>query len=122
MVKAELLEQDGILIVTPEDRLSEADFQSISAIADPYIEANGNLNGILIHAKAFPGWQNFGAIVSHFQFVKGHHKHVSKVAAVSDSRFLAIAPKIASHFVSAEVKHFPESDYDDALNWLKTEA
>jgi hypothetical protein len=110
------------LIVTPEDRLSEADFQSISAIADPYIEANGNLNGILIHAKAFPGWQNFGSIVSHFKFVKGHHKHVAKVAAVSDSRFLAIAPKIASHFVSAEVKHFPESDYDDALNWLKTEA
>jgi hypothetical protein len=31
---------------------------------------------------------------------------------------LSFAPKIASHFVQAEVKHFSASQREDALRWL----
>jgi hypothetical protein len=122
MVQAELLQQEGILIVVPEASLCEEDFRSIAARVDPYIEANGKLHGILIHAKHFPGWHDFASLVAHFKFVRDHHQSVAKVAAVSDSMFLEFAPKIASHFVSAEVKHFPESELDAAMEWLKIEA
>ena len=38
---------------------------------------------------------------------------------VSDSVLLTDVSKIAAHLVHAEVKHFPDSEYADALQWLK---
>ncbi len=121
MVIAELLQQDGVLIIRPESPLAEEDFESIGSLVDPYIEKHGKLNGILIQAESFPGWQNFSSLVTHIKFIHDHHKKVARIAAVSDSRFLEIAPKVASHFVSAEVKHFPADEYDVAMGWLKGE-
>jgi hypothetical protein len=43
---------------------------------------------------------------------------IEKIAAVSDSGFLTIAPKIASHFVQAEVRHFPQAERSEALAWF----
>lgn len=38
-------------------------------------------------------------------------------AAVSDNTILTIAPRIADHFVNAEVKHFESADREAALAW-----
>lgn len=84
---------------------------------DPYIEAYGRLNGLLISAKLFPGWKDFAALVSHLRFVKNHHQKIRKVAAVTDSGFLSIMPHIATHFGDAEVKHFDYRAKDRALDW-----
>ncbi len=119
MVRYDLVRDEGILVIRPEGRLEAADFQKIAQEIDPYIEANGKLHGIMIEAESFPGWKDFAALVAHLKFVKGHHRNIEKVAAVSDSGFLAIAPKIASHFVQADVRHFPHSQRDEALAWLR---
>jgi len=118
MISHELLRDRGILIVTPEGPLEKADFEAIGREVDPYIEAQGQLNGLLISAKSFPGWKDFAALVSHLRFVKNHHQKIQKVAAVTDSGFLSILPHIANHFVAAEVKHFDFRDKDRALDWL----
>jgi len=120
MVNYELLRDEGILIIHPEGSLEASDFQKIAQEVDPYIEANGKLRGVMIDAESFPGWKDFAALVAHLKFVQGHHRNIEKIAAVSDSGFLAIAPKIASHFVQAEVRHFPHSQRDEALTWLRT--
>jgi len=118
MISHEFLRDRGILIVTPEGPLEKADFEVIGREVDPYIEAQGQLNGLLISAKSFPGWKDFAALVSHLRFVKNHHQKIQKVAAVTDSGFLSILPHIANHFVAAEVKHFDFRDKDRALDWL----
>jgi hypothetical protein len=122
MVKYELLHADGILVIQPEGSLESTDFQSIAQAVDPYIEANGKLHGVMIDAKSFPGWKDFAALLAHLKFVKDHHQKIDRIAAVSDSSFLTIAPKIASHFVQAEVRHFAQSQREVALNWLRSEA
>ena len=93
--------------------------KQIAQEVDPYIAANGKLHGMLIDAPAFPGWKDFAALVAHLRFVKDHHRRIERIAAVSDSSFLTIAPKIASHFVQAEVRHFAHSQMDEALAWLR---
>jgi len=118
MVEYELLRSEGILVIRPKTTLEATDFQKISQEVDPYIEANGNLHGVLIDAESFPGWKDFAALVAHLKFVSGHHRKIEKIAAVSDSGFLAIAPKIANHFVQAEVRHFEHSQMEEALDWL----
>ena len=120
MVNYELLRPDGILMIRPVASLEAADFQQIAQEVDPYIEANGKLHGLLIDAESFPGWKDFAALIAHLKFVRDHHRKIERVAAVSDSSFLSIAPKIASHFVQAEVTHFAHSQKAEALNWLRT--
>lgn len=119
MVKHELLRPVGILIIHPEGSLESADFQRIAQEIDPYIETNGKLQGLMIEAESFPGWKDFAALLAHLIFVKDHHRRIKKVAAVGDSRFLTMAPQIASHFVQADVRHFSAAQREDALRWLR---
>ena len=111
---------EKILIITPEGSLETTDFERLALEVDPYIEAMGTLNGLMIYSESFPGWDNFATLVSHMKFVKEHHKNIKKVAAVTDSGFLSILPRVANHFVQAEVKHFSHKDKDLALDWLKS--
>ena len=119
MVEFDLLKADGILILRPQGRLEAADFERVARAVDPYIEANGKLHGLLLDAEAFPGCRDFAALIAHFQFVRDHHRKIEKVAVVSDSSFLSVAPKFATHFVKADVRHFPQSQRDEALAWLR---
>ena len=121
MLHHKLLQPEGILILEPESALEAADFENLARELDPYIAEHKKLPGLMIHAKSFPGWTNFDAFRTHLHFIEHHIQQVRKIAIVSDSSFLTEAPKIAAHLVQAEIRHFPESEYDDALQWLKAE-
>ena len=118
MFDHELLADKGVLVVRPQGPLSAKDFAALTADADSYIEDHGALKGLVICAAKFPGWENLEGAVSHFRFVRDHHRKISKVALVSDSDFLAMLPKLASHFVSAEVKGFGADEEAKALSWV----
>jgi hypothetical protein len=118
MIKFELLINEGVLMVTPEGPLASDDFKELAAVADPYIEQHGKLNGLMIYTESFPGWKDFEALVSHFRFVKDHHRRLAKLALVTDSKIASFAETMAKHFVSAEIKHFDFNSKDAALNWL----
>ena len=120
MLINEVMLDEKILVITPEGSLEKTDFETLSKEVDPYIEAMGTLNGLMIYSESFPGWENFAAVLSHIKFIKEHHHNIKKVAAVTDSGFLSILPRVAGHFVQAEVKHFPYQDKDAALDWLKS--
>jgi len=118
MIQFELLRDHGILILSPDGPLEKGDFERLSQEIDPFIVANGKLTGLMICAKAFPGWESFGALVSHLRFVKDHHRKIDRIAAVTDSEFLKIMPHIAKHFVSAEIRQFPSDERTEALAWI----
>ncbi len=118
MLKHELRSAEGVLIVRPEGPLSAEDFTRVAVDADAYIEAHGALNGLMIHARRFPGWEDLYAVMGHLKFVRQHHRKIRRVAVVSDSPILHFAPKIAAHFVSAEIRQFPFGAEESALAWL----
>jgi hypothetical protein len=120
MIHHELLRSQGILTLKPEGALRAVDFVTLASTVDPYIEQHGELNGLMIEAQSFPGWDDFAALVSHVRFVRDHHRRIRRIAVVSDSKLLALAPKLASHFVSAEVRAFDAADRAAALAWLQS--
>ena len=63
MIKFELLRDRSILLITPRGPLEKEDFEQLAKEIDPFIAANGKLVGVMIHAKSFPGWESFGALV-----------------------------------------------------------
>ncbi|MCP3999365.1 MAG: STAS/SEC14 domain-containing protein [Gammaproteobacteria bacterium] len=118
MLNVEIDKEKGIAILQPQGSLSESDFHAASQVIDPYIAENGNLHGLIISAKDFPGWESFGALVSHITFIKNHHTQLSKVAVVTDAKIGGLAEKIGSHLVSADVKHYPYDQFDSAKSWI----
>jgi hypothetical protein len=118
----ELLEDEGILILAPRGPLEAGDFDRMTAVLDPWLERGHRLNGLVIDAEHFPGWDDLRGLVSHVRFVKDHQSRVRRVAFVSDDRLLHAVPSIAGRFLSAEVKAFEEEQLDDALEWVRAGA
>jgi len=118
MLSVEIDEDKGIAILEPDGPLSKHDFESAAKIIDPYIEKTGQLRGLIIHTKSFPGWDSFAALSSHLRFVKDHHKKISRVAISTDSVVGHFAEAVASHFVSAEIKLFSFQELEEARDWV----
>lgn len=118
MINYELQHDKGILVLHPEGPLEAADFISIASQVDTYLAGRGKLHGVLIHAKSFPGWKNFAAMLAHLKFLKEHIQRIEKVAVVADGVLANIMPYIANHFVHAQVQHFDFVHEDAALDWL----
>lgn len=108
----------SIVIVRPEGPLDKEDFVRLAKAVDPQIEAAGNLAGVIVDAPSFPGWDDFGALVSHVRFVRDHHKHVKKIAVVTDSAMGNLVEHLMAHFLSAEIKHFPAGQVEAAGQWI----
>ncbi|HTX96527.1 MAG TPA: STAS/SEC14 domain-containing protein [Mycobacterium sp.] len=120
MIEYELDTEHSVLHVQPKSAIGQDDFVKLANAVDPYIEATGGLAGLIIEAPGFPGWDSFGAMVNHFRFVRDHHKRIKKVAVVTDSTMGEVAERLTSHFVSAEIKHFPAGQNEAARQWIIT--
>ncbi len=118
MIDYDLDKATSILRVRPEAPLDKADFADLAKVVDPEIEAGGALAGLIIDASHFRGWDSFGALVTHIRFVRDHHKHVKKIAVVTDSHLGDLAEHLASHFIAAEVRLFPGGQIDQARHWI----
>jgi len=118
MLKINLDKSSGILMVEPDGKLTENDFVEASKIIDPYIKETGKLNGIIIHSQSFPGWESFGAMVTHFKFVKNHQQCISHVAIATNSSIGNTAEHLANHFVKAEIKSFAYDEIEQAKKWI----
>src|SRR6516162_1069215 len=118
MIEYDLDNEHSILLVRPQSALDKDDFVQLAKAVDPQIEANGDLAGLIISAPSFPGWDSFGALVTHFRFVRDHQKHIKKVAVVTDSHLGDVTEHLASHFVSAKIQHFPPVQPEQARQWI----
>ena len=119
MLSLELREDDGILVLHPEGPLEAADFTVLASQVDVYLEQRRMLCGVLIRAKSFPGWKNFGALLAHLKFLKEHLQRIQKVVAVADGAVVSVMPHIANHFVHAQMQHFDFASEDAAWAWLR---
>jgi SpoIIAA-like len=118
MIAYSLDAESSILYVWPKSSLEKGDFEDLARAADPYIEKTGGLAGLIIETPAFPGWDSLGALAAHFRFVRDHHKNIRRIGLVTDAAAATVAERLASHFVSAEIKHFPAGQREAAKQWI----
>lgn len=118
MIEHSLDTAHSILYLRLKSALEENDFAQLAKTADAHIKETGGLAGVIIEAPTFPGWDSLGAMVAHFRFVRDHHRKIKKLALVTDSPVGNVAELVASHFVSAEIKHFAAKDLEGAKRWV----
>jgi hypothetical protein len=112
-----LLPEQGVIVVDVEHPLRAQDFDAVALTADTWIDAHGALQGLVIHARAFPGWENLGSFLRHVRFVRDHHRKIRRIALAADSKLASVVPRVAEHFVAAEIKRFAYDDLDAAIAW-----
>jgi hypothetical protein len=61
-------------------RVAAQDFDALALTADTWIQTHGRLQGIVIHARAFPGWENLGSLMRHLQFIRNHRQKIARIA------------------------------------------
>jgi hypothetical protein len=122
MINHTLDTANSILYVRPLAALEKSDFAQLAQTVDPFIESNGTLAGLVIDAPAFPGWESLGAMAAHFRFVRDHQKRIARIALVTDSALGNVAEHLASHFVAAEIRHFPAGELEGARQWILNRA
>jgi hypothetical protein len=118
MIEHTLDTAKSILYVRPKSALEQEDFVQLAETVDPFILETGDLAGLIIEARAFPGWESLGAMAAHFRFVRDHHKHIRKIGLVTDSALGNVAELLASHFVSAQIRHFSAGELEAAKKWV----
>ena len=107
----------GIAILEPDGKLTKADFARAAKAIDPHLKGAGKLKGLVLRIERFPGWDSFGALASHLRFVKSHHAKIARVALCTDSPLGVVAPRVANHFVKAEIRAFKAAKFDAAKAW-----
>lgn len=118
MLKVTYDETHNCLILEPSGTLAQEDFSALANRFDELSQGTDKVPNLVIHATQFPGWEDFSAFFSHLRFVEKHHRLVTKVALVSDARILDLAPRVVTHFVAADVRHFPADHLEEALAWV----
>jgi hypothetical protein len=116
-VSHRLLPDLGVIVVEVGQALRSQDFDALAFTADTWIEAHGDLQGLVIHAREFPGWENLGSFFRHMRFISDHHRKIKRIAVAADTKLASLAPSVAEHFIQAEVKSFGYDALDSAIAW-----
>jgi len=114
-----LLPESGVIVVEVKQALRAQDFDALAFTADAWIEAHGDLRGLVIRAREFPGWENLASFLRHMRFIRDHHRKVRRIALAADTKLASLAPGIAEHFIQAEEKSFGYDELDIAIAWAE---
>lgn len=111
----------GVLVLEPavDQALSEDDFEAVGKVIGDYLKDHDRLRGILIHSRAFPGWQSVGALFAHLKFVNAVHDRISKVALVTNSPMGTFADHVLDPLMLAKIRKFNDDERDQAMSWLQ---
>jgi hypothetical protein len=116
-IEHRLILESGVVVVEVSQPLRAPDFEALALTVDSWLDTHEQLQGLVLHARAFPGWENIGSLVRHIRFVRDHHRKIRRVAVVLDGPLGALAPELAEHFVQAEIRGFHADQLDDAVTW-----
>ncbi len=114
-----LIPEYGVIVVEVRGALRAQDLDALALTADSWIKVRGDLQGIVIHAHEFPGWESLGTLLEHVRFIRDHHQKVKRIALAADSKLANIVQRMAGHLVKTEVKTFSYDALESAIDWAR---
>jgi SpoIIAA-like len=116
-ITATVDERTGVLTAEVTEALAVEDFEKLAAVADPWLREHGELSGVVLHVRGFPGWASLGSLVRHMRFVVGHQGKVARIALVTDAPGAETLASVVAHVVHPQVRAFPFADLTAATAW-----
>ena len=106
-----------VLLVEPQGPLRVEDFVRLRSAARAMLKGRGRLDGVVVHVRKFPGWEDLDAFLEHVRFVRDHHRKVGRIALATNSRFARWVPRLARRLLDAEVRAFRYGGVGAAIAW-----
>jgi len=108
---------DGVLLVEPDRRLRQEDFDGLYSTVSQWTAEHAKLTGLIVHAQKLPpGWESIGALVRHVQFLRS--LQLERVALVTDAKLASVAARLGG-LAGVTVRHFPYEQVDEAIAWTR---
>jgi stage II sporulation SpoAA-like protein len=115
-----VLTDAGVVVVEVTEPLRVQDVEALAMVVDGWLAEHPTLHGLVLHASAFPGWENVGGLVRHLRFVIGHHRHVDRVALAVDGPLATAAATVAELVAHPQVRRFTFDELNAAIAWAST--
>ena len=106
----------NIVEFTIDGKISKEGFDDIIARFEGAIRKHGTVR-VLEEIRAF-GCMPVAKFWDDIKFGFKNMKNFSRAAVVADQKWIEVLTKMASPFVSADVRYFTESEIDQARQWL----
>lgn len=111
------VDNDFFLTLKAIGKLTHEDYEKITPMINSALESVKEPNvKVFIDGTEFEGWEARAAW-DDFRFVLKHGNEFVKVAIYGNKKWEKYISKIASWFISGEVKYF--EDKNEAYKWLK---
>lgn len=108
----------GVLLIDVKKPFSQDDFETISAIVDPYFAEHGPLKGVIVNAKKFPHWTCARNRQEYIDFAGNNHHKFERAAFAMGGFFTKIIIRMARGRVYPTVKLFKHNQIHHAQNWI----
>jgi hypothetical protein len=116
-VEHRLIPESGVVVVEASEPVRTTDVDALGLTVDAWLETHAELSGLVLHTTASLGWENIGGLLGYFGLVRDLHYKIGRMAVVVDGSVGTLAPRVAKHFVQAEVRGFTDEQFDDAVAW-----
>src|SRR4051794_8316686 len=64
-----LVPESALVVVEVNQPLRAQDFDALALTADTWLDTHHELQGIVIRAREFPGWENVSGMLRHIRFI-----------------------------------------------------
>ena len=112
-----MLPDAGVVVVEVTEPLRVQDIDELAALVDGWLAEHPTLHGLVLHARAFPGWENLSGLVRHLRFVVGHHRQVDRLGFAVDGSLAAVAARVAELVAHPQVRRFAFDELPAAIAW-----
>lgn len=118
-MSVELHEEAGgkCLLIQLSGKLTTQDYEHFVPEVDRLIKQGGKIR-LLCRMHDFHGW-TMGALWEDIKFDVKHFSDIERLALVGERKWEAGMAMFCKPFTHATVRYFDESEYDDALRWVK---
>jgi hypothetical protein len=107
------------VLITVLGPITTEDFEALDLTLD-HLLGTSSLEGVVVHVKNGPSWQNLGSFLRHVGFVREHHRQLKRLALVAEGKLAVFMPAIARQLLAAEVHGFSHRDLEVAVQWAAT--
>ncbi len=100
------------------ERITEKEFENLSEEVKTVVAEHGKVR-LLVRMNEIPR-MGLGAVAEDLKLAP-YANDIERYAIVGDASFLEWAESLGDVFISGEITHFEESQYEEAWNWVQAQ-
>lgn len=114
-----VLPDAGVVVVEVVEPLRVRDVEDLATVVDGWLSEHSTLPGLVLHARAFPGWENVSGLVGHRRLIIGHQRHLDRAALAVDGPLATVAATVAELVAHPQVRRFTFDELYAAIAWAR---